>query len=39
MSFSILFKFEIGNERNAMVIGLIRMELLEPLIEYDENSC
>jgi hypothetical protein len=34
-------KFEIDNERNDMVIfqWLIIMELLEPLIEWDETSC
>jgi len=32
---------EINNERNVMIIcqWLIRMELLEPLIEWCENSC
>jgi len=38
MSFSILFKFEIDNERNDMIIcqWLIRLEHLEPLIEWVE---
>jgi hypothetical protein len=41
MSFSILFEFEIDNEMNDIVIcqWLIRMELLEPLIEWGKNSC
>ena len=39
MSFSILFNFEIDNERNNKVIcqWLIRIKLLEPLIKWGEN--
>jgi hypothetical protein len=39
MSFNILFKFEIDNGMNDMVIWqwLIGMKLLEPLIKWGEN--
>jgi hypothetical protein len=41
MSFSILFKFEIDNGRNCMVVckWQIKMKLLELLIKWGKNSC